>query len=572
MKGDSFRRQFEASRKFAEKLGVDLDDTLTFQDLGVSAFRGGNIEEGALGAFIKAVDRGKVKPGSYLLVESLDRLSRQNVMKAFGLFSDILNHGVNIVTVQDGKVYSADQGEMDFPDVMMSLVVMQRAHEESLTKSKRLKAAWKAKRDKAQDGKLKLTARCPAWLMLNKDDNSFKAMKSRVATIKRIFKMSVDGIGKNSIARQFNAENVPTFGRSNGWQISYIQKILENEAVIGAYQPHKIKVVKGKKIRVADGEPIEGYFPGVVDKATFYKAKRMRSERRIPIGKTGANFSNIFTGLAVCGNCGGTMHFENKGPRPKGGMYLVCSNARRKVGNCKRHSWKYPETQAHIILNLNELDFRELLPDVYERSQEAVESLGDAILVKEAELEGTIKALDNIADAIADRSKSRALLNKLDEFEAKKDRLETELETLKSDLEHEREQTRAASQKYEEITDALEKFIKLERKGNQKKVYEVRRRLNQLLKKVIDRITFHPIIDGGLYPDADSLHGNIEISFQGVDEYCRLVQVETGQKNSKGYKVSNGESTFQVAVVDAQWPPVDRIVSGAFLEKEILGK
>jgi hypothetical protein len=75
-----------------------------------------------------------------------------------------------------------------------------------------------------------------------------------------------------------------------------------------------------------------------------------------------------------------------------------------------------------------------------------------------------------------------------------------------------------------------------------------------------------------LLPEGASLHGNIEITFQGVDEYCRLVQVENGQKNSKGYKVEGGETTFQVAVADAQWPPVDRIVSGKFLEKEILGK
>jgi hypothetical protein len=493
-------------------------------------------------------------------------------MKAFGLFSDILNRGVNIVTVQDGKVYSADQGEMDFPDVMMSLVVMQRAYEESLTKSIRVKAAWKAKRDKAQEGTLKLTARCPAWLRLDKENQTFEVIKDRAAIIKRIFKMSIDGIGKGSIARKFNSEGVHTFGKSNGWQSSYIHKILENEAVIGANQPHKIKIIKGKKRRVPDGEPIEGYFPRVIDKATFYKAKRMRTERRIPIGRTGANFSNIFTGIAFCGNCGATMHFENKGPRPKGGTYLVCSNARRKVGNCERHSWKYPEAQAHIILNLNELDFRELLPDVYQRSQEAVETLGDAILVKEAELEDTIKALDNIADAIADRSKSSTLLNRLDTLEAQKDRLEAELEKLIDDLEHERVQTRAASQKYEEISKALEKYIEIERKGNQKAIYDTRRRLNQLLKKVIDRIIFHPITDHALLPESYFLHGNIEISFQGVDDYYRLIQVEDGQKDSKGYKVEGGETTFQVDVVNAQWPPVDRIVSGAFLEKEILGK
>jgi DNA invertase Pin-like site-specific DNA recombinase len=96
MKGDSFRRQTELSRKYAEENGLDLDDALSFQDLGISAFRGKNAEDGALGAFIEAVNQGRVKRGSFLLVESLDRLSRQSPYKAFRQFASILDMGVNI--------------------------------------------------------------------------------------------------------------------------------------------------------------------------------------------------------------------------------------------------------------------------------------------------------------------------------------------------------------------------------------------------------------------------------------------------------------------------------------------
>src|SRR5438045_808551 len=75
LKGDSFRRQTELSQRYAEEHGLDLDDKLTFHDLGVSGFRGKNVTQGALGQFIKAIDTGRVQPGSFLLVESLDRLS-----------------------------------------------------------------------------------------------------------------------------------------------------------------------------------------------------------------------------------------------------------------------------------------------------------------------------------------------------------------------------------------------------------------------------------------------------------------------------------------------------------------
>ena len=80
MKGDSFRRQAEMASAYAERHGLDLDEGLTFHDLGVSAFRGKNVVEGALGQFISAVNDGRVQPGSYLLVENLDRLSRDRIM------------------------------------------------------------------------------------------------------------------------------------------------------------------------------------------------------------------------------------------------------------------------------------------------------------------------------------------------------------------------------------------------------------------------------------------------------------------------------------------------------------
>ena len=64
LEGDSLRRQTEAARDYADRHSLDLAD-LTFRDLGVSAFKGKNATEGALGAFIQAVDSGKVEKSSW---------------------------------------------------------------------------------------------------------------------------------------------------------------------------------------------------------------------------------------------------------------------------------------------------------------------------------------------------------------------------------------------------------------------------------------------------------------------------------------------------------------------------
>ena len=77
-KGDSARRQSEAALRWADRHGYILDDSLRISDEGVSAYRGTNALDGGLSRFLEACRRGLIEPGSFLLVESLDRISRMS--------------------------------------------------------------------------------------------------------------------------------------------------------------------------------------------------------------------------------------------------------------------------------------------------------------------------------------------------------------------------------------------------------------------------------------------------------------------------------------------------------------
>jgi DNA invertase Pin-like site-specific DNA recombinase len=79
--GNSVERQTKAAREWAEKNGYALS-TDTFEDLGVSAFRGGNAAEGRLGEFLEAARSGAIPKGSVLVVENLDRISRDKIRNA----------------------------------------------------------------------------------------------------------------------------------------------------------------------------------------------------------------------------------------------------------------------------------------------------------------------------------------------------------------------------------------------------------------------------------------------------------------------------------------------------------
>src|ERR1043166_2671015 len=61
--GDSVRRQSKAARAYCSSHNLLLDEELTFQDFGVSAFRGRNVDEGALGAFLNAIKAGIASAG-----------------------------------------------------------------------------------------------------------------------------------------------------------------------------------------------------------------------------------------------------------------------------------------------------------------------------------------------------------------------------------------------------------------------------------------------------------------------------------------------------------------------------
>src|SRR5690606_21816753 len=103
--GDSQRRQTALADAWAARHNIPLD-TATYQDHGISAFKGANIVEGKLGAFLQAIDEGRIKTPCYLLVEALDRITRTEITEATHLFTSIIRKGVTIVTLQNDQQFS----------------------------------------------------------------------------------------------------------------------------------------------------------------------------------------------------------------------------------------------------------------------------------------------------------------------------------------------------------------------------------------------------------------------------------------------------------------------------------
>ncbi|MCX9571437.1 recombinase family protein, partial [Vibrio cholerae] len=199
-KGDSFRRQFAKTQEYCEKNGYDLDTELNvYTELGKSAFKGEEQEN--LKRFIEDCKSGIVEKGSLLIVENLDRLSRDTINKAMRQFLHLLDY-VNIYTLQDEKFYTSNEdvdNDSQVFDIITSLLIMSRAHEESQTKRKRLRESWEAKRQ--QINKKKFATSYPHWLNLSDDWESFTLKSDAVRSIKKIFELCISGNGYNQILR-----------------------------------------------------------------------------------------------------------------------------------------------------------------------------------------------------------------------------------------------------------------------------------------------------------------------------------------------------------------------------------
>lgn len=425
LKGNSLERQKEKSKEYA--IRHDLQLVEDFEDIGVSAFKGRNVKDGMLGEFISLIENKTVPSGSYLLIESLDRLSRENIFESIPLFIKILKSGIKIVTLIDEHVYGAENA--DFKDLLYPMVVLSRAHEESVAKSFRVGKAWANKRKNIHHRKL--TKVCPAWLKLNTDSNSFEVIPGRDDVVKRIFDLADSGYGSYSIGRILNNEGVLPFSEnSKGWHASYITRILNNRSVLGEFQPHKL--VNGTA--EPDGDIVPDYFPHLIDEEQFLRIKHARRKRLVEgAGRKGPVYRNLFSRIAKCAYCASPMRFVDKGPPPKGGQFLRCTNADRHFG-CSASNWRYDHFENVFLYFVHELDLIETLKRADEQSErytleQKLVSINENIRGKRELLNTTFDMLQT-SNASKDfiQSKIEEISSEILELENQKGAVEAKLE------------------------------------------------------------------------------------------------------------------------------------------------
>jgi len=339
--GSSLERQVKAAKEYADKHNLHLD-TSTYQALGVSGFRGRDAEEGALKSFLDAVEDKRIPAGSVLIVENMDRLSRDHVDRALAVFLSIISKGITIITLTDPPKEFSSKTIRDSRgfDVMWAIQDMVRAHEESKRKREFAIDKWTERRAKVANAPSTfiMTRSVPPWLEVNADKSAFVKLHKKVAIVQRIFDLSINGMGAQLMATTFNREKVPQLGDAKEWRAQEFIRYLKWEAVTGT-------LVSKDRYTGAETNRIENYYPAIVSNDDFKLAQAaMRQRKSVGRGRKGLVVSNLFSGLIRCGSCGSGCRMTTK----YGAFYLECLSARSK-GVCKAPRFNYDSLEPALL-------------------------------------------------------------------------------------------------------------------------------------------------------------------------------------------------------------------------------
>jgi DNA invertase Pin-like site-specific DNA recombinase len=363
--GHSMERQTRYAQTYAAEHGMILDEALTMRDRGLSAFHQKHVKSGALGEFLRDISEGLIIPGSVLIVEGLDRLSRAEPVVAQAQLAQIINAGITVVTVADGKTYSRESVKVNPMDLIYSLLVMIRAHEESETKSRRGKAALERLCQRWNEGTFRgriPSGRDPKWVRYNTETKSYELVEPEASRVRRIIDLWLAGFSAARISRIFKTEGID--GDYSGPNLCPMLK----------YRAHQFIGTRVVMTNKTTEYHLKGYYPALIDEETYnalvsstYNApiRRGRDSIKTPCIFTGAN------GVMRCGYCNCVMAAAPI-QRTKNGMGMRCTNDK-----CITRSVKMAPLEKAVIrfcsdqMNLNSLVGRDRATEIKSRISES---------------------------------------------------------------------------------------------------------------------------------------------------------------------------------------------------------
>ena len=289
-----------------------------FTDDGISGTR---FDRPGFMALMKEVEAGNVE---YLCLKDMSRMGR-DYLKVGQIMEILRQKGVRLIAVNDG-VDSA-RGDDDFTpfrNIMNEFYCRDT--------SRKIRSTFQAK---GKSGK-HLTGTVIYGYLWNETRDKWLVDPEAAEVVKRIYQMTIDGLGPYQIAKKLSEEQVlipsaylaqhgegvnknKTFKDIYGWVSSSVVEILKKREYLGHTVNFKTrKHYKDKKSHYVPEDEwtiFENTHEAIIDQQTFDLVQKIRSNvRRYP---NGWGETAPLTGLLYCADCGGKMyvHRTNNGKR-----------------------------------------------------------------------------------------------------------------------------------------------------------------------------------------------------------------------------------------------------------------
>jgi hypothetical protein len=488
--GNSLLRQTQAIQAYLRlNPQLTVDERFNLEDLGVSGYGGQHLERGgALHLFLQKIKKNEIEPGSVLIIEHFNRLSRLPLIKSISLFNEILSAGVNIAVLDENQTFTAES--LTSIDYLKAVLRFELAHQESKDKSNKGIDNWRIKKERLRSADDPATARIaftktlPLWL--KHEDGVIATVDEKLQTIILVFDLCVkQNFGFMKIARYLNEAQIPRLDDSSGpWTFDIVKRLVHNRALIGEYQP-RVSVKKEGRKRLeyipSDEPPIVGVYPAAVSESIFNQAQIKTRERKNSGGGRRADMPNLFIKLLRCQECGGSIKHQKNNNGYKEYRYLKCLNS--LYGHCaspENRSWRYDEFEKMFFDYACKLNVDEIFSNVgYEASQ-----IQEKILSIQMEKAKVEKRIEEITSQLVGAEAISQTMNKV-------------LLKLEADLKNFDEQIKEQYQKISVIRpdnisghkEYLRNSLALLEKS--KSDVSIREKINSQLREMISRISIN---------------------------------------------------------------------------------
>ncbi len=369
-----------------------------------------------------------------LIIKDLSRFSRRNGAGLVELEA-LRDEGIRIIAIGDNIDYPTN-------DDWLRIQIYFLMNEMPVTDtSKKVRNVIKRRQ---QDGKW-ICSVPYGYVITNSKTMAFEIEPTEAVVVRKVYELYNQGWGYKRIANYLTDQHIPT-PRMNErarkeargeechlkakpqWSIATIQGILTNDFYIGTLRQGKYtrKKINGKDIKRDESDHIiflKNHEP-IIDYRVYATAQNAMQERTRNNYRGTRIYTNAYSGLMVCGDCGSPMFPMSRSDLKE--AYRCGEYHKRGLKGCTSH---------HIRVDTLDAIVKAYLQMVRDTSSEMIDNLQETIAEEEKQIKTTNTTLEQLEEMIDDtKAEKKALMRQCARDIARKPEREKDIQETYDEL------------------------------------------------------------------------------------------------------------------------------------------